>query len=180
MNDRELLETILGKMESLDEVLNGLKKELKSEVGSLRTEMGGVKSEIGSLRTEMGGVKSEVGSLRTEMGGVKSEVGSLKREIGGVKSEAGYIKGDLTSLIDEVKSVKEEVRLIRIQQKEDHLILRALEHKADVNKAEHDQMNMDLAHIKGQLVSVNENIDAVKEIIGRHEVDITVLKRRPV
>jgi len=28
--------------------------------------------------------------------------------------------------------------------------------------------------------SIDENIGAVKEILGRHEVDITVLKRRPV
>ena len=34
--------------------------------------------------------------------------------------------------------------------------------------------------IRGCLKNIDENIGAVKEIIGRHEVDITVLKRRPV
>jgi len=30
------------------------------------------------------------------------------------------------------------------------------------------------------LKNINENIGAVKEILGHHEVDIQVLKRRPV
>ncbi|HEY5560732.1 MAG TPA: hypothetical protein VIK72_03085 [Clostridiaceae bacterium] len=73
-----------------------------------------------------------------------------------------------------------EVKSMKTQQQEDHLILKALEYKSDINKAEQDKMVNDVAHIEGHLKNINENIDAVKEIIGRHEVDITILKRRPV
>jgi hypothetical protein len=79
-----------------------------------------------------------------------------------------------------LENILNEVKSIKIQQQEDHLVLKAVEHKADINKAEHDKMFNDIAHIEGHLKNIDENIDAVKEIIGRHEVDITILKRRPV
>lgn len=87
---------------------------------------------------------------------------------------------ELKSLREEVKSNSTELKSIRLQQQEDHLILKALEHSAQVNKAEHDKMANDIAHIQGNVKNIAENIDAVKEIIGRHEVDLKVLKNRPV
>lgn len=69
---------------------------------------------------------------------------------------------------------------IKSQLQENTEILKALEHSSQVAKAERDKMSNDIAHISGHLKSIDENIDAVKEVLGRHEVDITVLKRRPV
>jgi hypothetical protein len=69
---------------------------------------------------------------------------------------------------------------IKSQLQENIEILKALEHNSEVSKAERDRLNNDIAHISGHLKSIDENIDAVKEVLGRHEVDITVLKRRPV
>ncbi|MFL0249120.1 hypothetical protein ACJDT4_01690 [Clostridium neuense] len=76
--------------------------------------------------------------------------------------------------------LREELKPIKSQLKENTDILKALGHKVEVNKAEIDKISNDTAHISGHLKSIGENIDAVKEVLGRHEVDITVLKRRPV
>jgi len=76
--------------------------------------------------------------------------------------------------------LREELKPIKSQLKENTDILKALEHKVEVNKAEIDKISNDIAHISGHLKNIDENIDAVKEVLGRHEVDITVLKRRPV
>lgn len=77
-------------------------------------------------------------------------------------------------------AIETKIDGIITQQEEDHIILKALEHKSEINKSEHDNMFNTIAHMEGHLKNIDENIDAVKEIIGRHEVDITVLKRRPV
>lgn len=49
-------------------------------------------------------------------------------------------------------------------------------HNGEVNKAEHDKMLNEIAHIQEDLKNIYENVNAMKEIIGRHEVDIRVLK----
>ncbi|MBS3971041.1 MAG: hypothetical protein KGZ94_13120, partial [Clostridia bacterium] len=111
---------------------------------------------------------------------VDNEIKSLKGNVEAVDNEIKSLKGNVEAVDNEIKFVKNDLELIKTQQKEDHLILKALEHKADINKAEHDQMLNNLAYMEGAVNNVKENIGAIKEIIGRHEVDITVLKRRPV
>ena len=86
----------------------------------------------------------------------------------------------LETILGKVNGIELKINSVETQQQEDHNILKNLEHNSNVNKAEHDNMFNKIAHIEGHLKNIDENIDALKEIIGRHEVDITVLKRRPV
>jgi len=79
-----------------------------------------------------------------------------------------------------MEAMFEKITGMDTQQQEDHAILKALEHNSNVNKAEYDNISNAISHIEGNLKNIDENIGAVKEILGRHEVDITVLKRRPV
>jgi vacuolar-type H+-ATPase subunit I/STV1 len=53
-------------------------KEIRAELGALRTEM---RSESGQLRTEM---RSEIGRLRTEL---RSEIGQLRSELGEFRTD---------------------------------------------------------------------------------------------
>lgn len=108
-----------------------------------------------------------------EMKLMRNDVSELKSYVKTLKSDVGLLKSDVSTL-------KSDVSVLKVRQEEDHLILKALEHKAEANKAEHDKMLMDISKIQGYQKNVSESIDAIKEIIGRHEVDITVLKRRPV
>jgi len=86
----------------------------------------------------------------------------------------------LNGLETKVTGIETTVRGIKVQQEEDHLILKALEHNSNINSAEHDKMSNDISHIQGSLKNIDEQIGAMAEINGRHEQDITVLKRRPV
>ena len=137
-------------------------------------------NELTGIKDEVKSVKDEVGSVKAEVSLVKAEVGLVKDEVSSVKAEVGSVKDEVDSVKDEVSSIKDEVKLIKTQQQEDHLILKALMHNSEVNKAEHDKMFNEMAYMEGHLKNIDENLDAVKEIIGRHEVDIRVLKNRPV
>ncbi|MFZ5946035.1 MAG: hypothetical protein ACOYVD_18240 [Bacillota bacterium] len=59
-------------------------------------------------------------------------------------------------------------------------ILRALEHNAEVFKAELDRANLRLAKIEGNVNEIKENQKSIYEIIGDHEVAIRTLRRKPV
>lgn len=111
---------------------------------------------------------------------IGNDVSGLKNDVLGLKNDVSGLKNDVTGLKDDVSQLKSDVSELKAGQQENYQILKALEHKADVNKAEHDKMLIDISKIQGYQKNISENIDAVKEIIGRHEVDITVLKRRPV
>ena len=115
----------------------------------------------------------EIKIMRSDMAELKSDAAELKSDVAELKSDVAGLKSDVSQL-------KFDVSELKIRQQEDHQILKALEHKADVNKAEHDKMLIDISKIQGYQKDISESIDAMKEIIGRHEVDIAVLKRRSV
>lgn len=80
----------------------------------------------------------------------------------------------------ELEPIKFQLNGLQSQVGENIQILKALEHSSEINKSERDKMSNDIAYIKGYLKNIDENIDVMKEILGKHEVDIAVLKRRPV
>jgi len=69
-------------------------------------------------------------TLKEELGPIKDKLNSLDNDIKGVKEEIKGVKG-------EIKDIKDDLKTIKSQQEEDHLILRALEHRTEVNGAEH-------------------------------------------
>lgn len=47
-------------------------------------------------------------------------------------------------LKEDLEPIKNDVKTIKIQQEEDHKILRALEYSSEINKAERDKLNNDI------------------------------------
>lgn len=66
---------------------------------------------------------------------------------------------------------------LEVKLDENTQILRALEHKAEVNKAEHDKMSNDIAHIQGDVKSIKNVIDIVEQVTAQNWVDITKMKK---
>ena len=65
-------------------------------------------------------------------------------------------------LEDKFSTLEQNLRNeIREEFKETKLILRALEHSAEVNKAEHDAMQNDLAHINGSIENIKDKMTLI-------------------
>jgi len=157
-----------------------LLKEILSGIKIMGTDIKDLKSDVTGLKSDVTGLKSDVTELKSDVKELKSDVTELKSDVAGLKSDVSGLKIDVSKIKKDVSNIESDVAGIKIRQKEDHQILKALEHSAEVNKVEHDRMNIDIARIQGLQKNISENLDAMKDIIGRHEIDITVLKRRPV
>ncbi|NMA82989.1 MAG: hypothetical protein GX962_03885 [Epulopiscium sp.] len=125
-------------------------------------------------------ILQEIRLVKDDVSTLKGDVSTLKEDVFTLKEDVFTLKEDVFTLKEDVSALKVDVRSIKRQQEEDHLILKALEHKADINKAEHGKMTGEIEQTREHLRNMDENINVIKEITGRHEIDITVLKRRPV
>jgi hypothetical protein len=74
------------------------------------------------------------------------------------------------------KEILEILQRIEIRLDENTQILRALEHSAEVNKAEHDKMNNDIIHIMGDVKEIKKNVSNVEIITSSNWNDIAKLK----
>lgn len=74
------------------------------------------------------------------------------------------------------KEILEILKRLETKLDENTQILRALEHSAEVNKAEHDQMSNDIAHIKGNIGSIKKDLLQVELVTSNNWTEITKLK----
>jgi hypothetical protein len=72
--------------------------------------------------------------------------------------------------------LKEELEPIKTRLDETYQIVKALEHSAQVNKAEQDKIANDVAHIKGDVESLRKDISNVEIITSSNWADIAKLK----
>lgn len=85
--------------------------------------------------------------------------------------------GELKNQMDEkLSAIGNRMNNIEEQQKESIAILKALEHAAQVNKAEHDSMQHDIAEIKGDIKSIKDDLATVEKVTIKNWNDISNLK----
>ncbi len=74
------------------------------------------------------------------------------------------------------KEILEILKRLEIRQNETYQIVNALEHSAEINKAEHDNMTNDISHIKGNVEAIRKDISNVEIITSSNWNDIAKLK----
>lgn len=100
----------------------------------------------------------------------------LKNQIGGLETQIGDLRTEVSGLGTEVSDLKAEVGLQGNQIKENTQILKALEHLAEVNKAEHEKMIFDIAELRGEVQGVRQDLAKVEMITASNWGDIVKLK----
>ena len=83
----------------------------------------------------------------------------------------------LSDLLDQkLTPIKNDLKSIKSQQEESISILRALEHKADINKAEHDKLFNDIANLSGSVENMRKDLSAVEVVTARNMENIAQFK----
>jgi len=90
------------------------------------------------------------------------------------------LREDFNQKIDKVSvkidSLSDKVDNQGNQLKENTQILKALEHLAEVNKAEHDKMFFDMAEMSGEIKNIRKDLSNVELITASNWGDIVKLK----
>ena len=73
-------------------------------------------------------------------------------------------------------SVEKRLDILESQTKENTDILKALMHSAEVNKAEHDKMMIDIAHVQGDVAAVKKDLSTLELVTANNYADLARLK----
>lgn len=89
------------------------------------------------------------------------------------------IKDIKSTLGEHTQILKEHTQILGEHTKilgEHTQLLRALEHSSQVNKAEHDNMSLDIAEIKGEVKAIRKDLSAVEVITANNWSDLAKIK----
>lgn len=79
-------------------------------------------------------------------------------------------------VMDILNRLMEGQERVETRLKENTQILKALEHRSEANKAEHDRFFHELAEIKGELKSIRKDVTKVELVTSSNWNDIARLK----
>ncbi|WP_010237643.1 hypothetical protein [Clostridium arbusti] len=79
-------------------------------------------------------------------------------------------------ILEILKSLDQGQNKIASKLDETYEIVRALEHSAQINKAEHDKMANDIIHIKGDVEGLRKDLSTVEIVTANNYADIARLK----
>ncbi len=149
-------------------------KELKA----LRGDVIGVKEDVASVKEDLAGVKEDVASVKEDLAGVKEDVANVKDDLAGVKEDVASVKDDLAEVKEDVANVKEDV----IGLKEDVAELKMKVEKIDTKLDAVYEQTAFLTEFKEDSKINFEKFEQenrrLKEIVGRHELEIQALKEK--
>lgn len=77
---------------------------------------------------------------------------------------------------EQLKGLNEGQKRLETKLDEHTQILRALEHSAEVNKAEHDKMFNDMAKIQGDVTGIKKGLSQVEIVTANNWADLVKLK----
>lgn len=97
----------------------------------------------------------------------------ILQAIEGLKNDFNLKSDSLTNKFD---ALSEKVDNQGNQIKENTQILKALEHLAQVNKAEHDKMSFNIAEISGEIKAIRKDLSNVEIITASNWGDIAKIK----
>ncbi|KPU26428.1 hypothetical protein TR13x_10135 [Caloranaerobacter sp. TR13] len=121
-------------------------------------------------------LKEELEPIRSDISSIKSTLDEHTRILDKhtkILNEHTKILNEHTSKLDEHSRILDE----HTKKLDEHTqILRALEHSAQVNKAEHDIIMNDIAHIKGEIEGLRKDMTNVELITASNWADIAKLK----
>jgi predicted nuclease with TOPRIM domain len=107
-------------------------------------------SELKALREDMSSVKGDVSGLKEDMSGVKGDVSGLKEDMSGVKGDVSGLKEKVDEMDKKLNAVYEQTAFLT-------------EFKEEISKNNK---------------RIEQENRRLKEIVGRHELEIQDLKQK--
>jgi septal ring factor EnvC (AmiA/AmiB activator) len=94
----------------------------------------------------------------------------------GQKELRKNVKDEFEAINTKLKKLEDGQEKLKTQVKENTAILKALEHSSEVNKAERDKMENDIAHIQGNIVSLKGDVSSIELSNAKNTLDVVKLK----
>lgn len=93
-----------------------------------------------------------------------------------LKAFSDLLDEKLEPIKSDIGNMKSDISLIKTQQEEQSRILRILEDKAVTNKAEHDKLSNEMAHLSEKVENMRKDLATVEVVTARNMENIAKLK----
>jgi len=122
------------------------------------------------------GLSNQITALSEKIDSQGNQITALSEKVDSQGNQITTLSEKVDSQGNQINMLLEKVDNQGNQIKENTQILKALEHLAQVNKAEHDKMSFNIAEISGEIKAIRKDLLNVELITASNWGDIARLK----
>jgi chromosome segregation ATPase len=167
-------------LEQILEKLNNMETEQKEQGKKLSS----LDSKVAGLDSKVAGLDNKVTSLDSKVAGLDNKVTSLDSKVTGLDSKVTGLDSKVTGLDSKVTGMETDIKLIKTQQSEQGEILQAVRHAQEVQKAQNDKFEIEIAQLSGKMdQGFNDVVEVQKALLdmyGEHEAEIRIMRKKIV
>lgn len=109
--------------------------------------------------------------------GVEQKLTVIEQRVTGTEQK-------ITGIEQKVTGIQQDVKLMKTQQSEHGEMIHSLVHSSEVQKAQYDSLQLEVAKLTGEVNKGFSDITEIQksliEMYGDHEAKIRILQRKPV
>ena len=136
----------------------------------------GLSNQIGALSEKVDMQGNQITTLSEKVDMQGNQISALSEKVDNQGNQISALSEKVDNQGNQISTLSEKVDMQGNQIKENTQILKALEHLAQVNKAEHDKMALDIAEISGEVKAIRKDLVNVELITASNWSDIVRLK----
>ena len=144
----------------------GMEEEILQALGALK----------GDFNHKFDSLSNQITTLSEKVDNQGNQITTLSEKVDNQGNQISTLSEKVDNQGNRITTLTEKVDIQGSQTKENTQILKALEHLAQVNKAEHDKMSLDIAEISGEIKAMRKGLSNVELITASNWGDIVKLK----
>ncbi|KNF07220.1 hypothetical protein CLPU_21c00380 [Gottschalkia purinilytica] len=144
-------------------------KEIVDILKSIQSSMTNLDGKVDNLDNRMDKLEGKVDNLDNRMDKLEGKVDNLDNRMDKLEDKVDKLDNTIDTLQDKVVSIK-------LTQQEHTLLLRSLEHSAEINKSEHEDMKYDINTLIGKVENIEKGLNFVEMATANNWSEIVKLK----
>jgi len=100
----------------------------------------------------------------------------INNKVDSLDTKVDNLATKVDNLATKVDNLDKRMDILEVKEDENSRILRALEHSAQVNKAEQDKVNNNIAYLSGDIKELKRDVTAIEIITSKNWNEIATLK----
>ena len=136
----------------------------------------GLSHQVGTLSEKVDNQGKQITAISEKVDDQGKQINTLSEKVDNQGKQITALSEKVDNQGIQITALSEKVENQGTQIKENTQILKALEHLAQINKAEHDKMSFNIAEISGEVKSIRKGLLNVEMITASNWSDIALLK----
>lgn len=135
-------------------------------------------SEMKVMHSDIKEIKGDITSMQSDIKVMKSDIASMQDDITVMKSDITTIQGDIITINDKLENLENDMAFVKPQVSENTEILKALVHSSQVQKAQIDSIEYNVAHISGDMEAIKIDLSVIESISSKNWSDVIMMKKK--